>query len=66
VRPPAELGVRRTNLLAACSLNSRQMWSLGALKCCEEHVVKMKGGMLEIVDSAQVDKHPFRPRTTFP
>jgi len=26
----------------------------------------MEGGMLEIVDSAQVDKHPFRPRTTFP
>jgi len=65
VRSPADFGVRRTNLLAACSLNGRRIWSLGVMECCEEGIVQMEGGMLEIVDSAQVDKHPFCPRTTF-
>ncbi len=65
VRSPTDSVVRKTNLLAACSLSGRQMWSLGVMECCEEGIVQMEGGMLEIVNTAQVDKHPFRPRTTF-
>jgi len=64
VRSPADFGVRRTILLAKSS-DGRRMGSLGVMESCEEGIVQMGGGMLETVDSTQIDKHPFRPRTTF-